>query len=172
VTRALAAGPRILLNELFGRLAAENRALLMTSHDLAGAARTCHRVVLMNRTVVAEGGPELLADPDQVLRAFGLAPAIGTVIAERRYGPPVVTRVMPLADRPVRQFQDRVSGRGHVGARTTQTSARSTVRRPCIPGHGRRPGSADGLPAFHLVEPGPGLGPAAPRPPGRARRPR
>ncbi|MFJ8540214.1 hypothetical protein [Streptomyces sp. NPDC093591] len=46
----------------------------MTNHDLAGAARTCHRVELMN-TVVAEGGPELLADPDQVLQAFGSGPA-------------------------------------------------------------------------------------------------
>ncbi|WP_343243257.1 anchored repeat-type ABC transporter ATP-binding subunit [Streptomyces sp. SID12501] len=93
VARALAAGPRILLldepftgvdvptqellNELFGRLAAEGRALLMTTHDLAAAARTCHRVALINRTVVAEGGPELLADPDQMLRAFGLDHAIG-----------------------------------------------------------------------------------------------
>jgi manganese/iron transport system ATP-binding protein len=94
--RALAAGPRILLldepftgvdvptqellNELFGRLAAEGRALLMTTHDLAAAARTCHRVALINRTVVAEGGPDLLADPDQMLRAFGLDRAIGAVV--------------------------------------------------------------------------------------------
>ncbi|WP_338895158.1 ATP-binding cassette domain-containing protein [Streptomyces sp. TG1A-60] len=97
VARALAAGPSILLldepftgvdvptqellNELFRRLAAEGKALLMTTHDLASAARTCHRVALINRTVVAEGGPELLADPDQMLRAFGLDRAIGTVTA-------------------------------------------------------------------------------------------
>ncbi|MDO0911757.1 anchored repeat-type ABC transporter ATP-binding subunit [Streptomyces sp. DT2A-34] len=97
VARALAAGPRILLldepftgvdvptqellNELFGRLAAEGRALLMTTHDLAAAARTCGRVALINRTVVAEGGPGLLADSDQMLRAFGLDRAIGTVTA-------------------------------------------------------------------------------------------
>jgi manganese/iron transport system ATP-binding protein len=53
----------------------------MTTHDLSAAARTCHRVALINRTVVAEGGPELLADPDQMLRAFGLDRAIGTVTA-------------------------------------------------------------------------------------------
>ncbi|CAL9331526.1 Manganese transport system ATP-binding protein MntB [Streptomyces sp. enrichment culture] len=97
VARALAAGPRVLLldepftgvdvptqellNELFGRLAAEGRGLLMTTHDLAAAARTCGRVALLNRTVVADGGPELLADPDQMLRAFGLDRAIGTVTA-------------------------------------------------------------------------------------------
>ncbi|MGW8765091.1 anchored repeat-type ABC transporter ATP-binding subunit [Streptomyces sp. NPDC055815] len=92
VARALAAEPRLLLldepftgvdvptqellNELFGRLAAEGRGLLMTTHDLAAAARTCTRVVLLNRTVVAEGGPELLSDADQMLRAFGLDRAV------------------------------------------------------------------------------------------------
>ena len=97
LARALAAGPRTLLldepftgvdvptqdllNELFGRLAAEGRALLMTTHDLTAAARTCHRVALINRTVVADGGPELLAHSDQMLRAFGLDHAIGTVTA-------------------------------------------------------------------------------------------
>lgn len=94
VARALAAEPQILLldepftgvdvptqellNQLFRQLTAEGRALLMTTHDLAAAARTCDRVVLINRTVVAEGGPELLAEPDQMLRAFGLDRAMRT----------------------------------------------------------------------------------------------
>lgn len=94
VARALAAEPQILLldepftgvdvptqellNRLFRQLTAEGRALLMTTHDLAAAARTCDRVVLINRTVVAEGGPELLAEPDQMLRAFGLDRAMRT----------------------------------------------------------------------------------------------
>ncbi|KKD05073.1 anchored repeat-type ABC transporter ATP-binding subunit [Streptomyces sp. WM6386] len=94
VARALAAEPRLLLldepftgvdvptqellNQLFRQLAAEGRALLMTTHDLAAAARTCDRVVLINRTVVAEGGPELLAEPDRMLRAFGLDRAMPT----------------------------------------------------------------------------------------------
>ncbi|MFD9328867.1 anchored repeat-type ABC transporter ATP-binding subunit [Streptomyces sp. NPDC060065] len=89
VARALAAEPELLLldepftgvdvptqqllNDLFGQLTREQgKALLMTTHDLAAAARTCDRVVLINGTVVAEGGPELLADPEQMLRAFGL----------------------------------------------------------------------------------------------------
>jgi manganese/iron transport system ATP-binding protein len=93
VARALVSRPRLLLldepftgvdvptqellNDLFGRLAADGRGLLMTTHDLAAAARTCTRVALLNRTVVAEGGPELLSDPEQMLRAFGLDTAIG-----------------------------------------------------------------------------------------------
>ncbi|MFF0427981.1 anchored repeat-type ABC transporter ATP-binding subunit [Streptomyces sp. NPDC004520] len=98
VARALAAEPGLLLldepftgvdvptqellNELFGRLTAEGRGLLMTTHDLAAAARTCTRVILLNRTVVAEGGPELLSDADQMLRAFGLDRAAATSGAE------------------------------------------------------------------------------------------
>lgn len=94
VARALAAEPRLLLldepftgvdvptqellNQLFRQLAADGRALLMTTHDLAAAARTCDRVVLINRTVVAEGGPELLTEPDRMLRAFGLDRAMPT----------------------------------------------------------------------------------------------
>ncbi|MFD5270318.1 anchored repeat-type ABC transporter ATP-binding subunit [Streptomyces sp. NPDC058335] len=93
VARALASKPRLLLldepftgvdvptqellNELFAHLAADGRALLMTTHDLAAAARTCSRVALLNRTIVAQGGPELLTDPEQMLRAFGLDTAIG-----------------------------------------------------------------------------------------------
>ncbi|MFD5255530.1 hypothetical protein ACFWM5_22170 [Streptomyces bobili] len=56
-----------------------SRRVRRATHDLAAAARTCHRVALINRTVVAEGGPELLADPAQMVRAFGLDRAIGAV---------------------------------------------------------------------------------------------
>ncbi|MGW0819904.1 anchored repeat-type ABC transporter ATP-binding subunit [Streptomyces sp. NPDC002845] len=97
VARALAAEPQLLLldepftgvdvptqellNDLFRRLTGEEgKALLMTTHDLAAAARTCDRVVLINRTVVAEGGPELLADPEQMLKAFGLDRAMGVAV--------------------------------------------------------------------------------------------
>lgn len=62
-----------LLTGLLARLAKEGTAVLMTTHDLAQARDTCSRLCLLNRTVVADGPPESLADPDLWLRAFGVA---------------------------------------------------------------------------------------------------
>ncbi|MEU4290812.1 anchored repeat-type ABC transporter ATP-binding subunit [Kribbella sp. NPDC026596] len=89
VARALALRPRLLLldepftgldvptqeilTRLFRDLTAEGTAILMTTHDLPAAAETCHRLCLLNRTVVADGSPEELRDPAVWLRAFGVA---------------------------------------------------------------------------------------------------
>ncbi|SDE16258.1 anchored repeat-type ABC transporter ATP-binding subunit [Glycomyces harbinensis] len=89
VARALARRPRLLLLDepftgvdvptqelltgLLTRLAEEGTAILMTTHDLAQARATCTRICLLNRTVVADGAPEDLTDPDLWLRAFGVA---------------------------------------------------------------------------------------------------
>lgn len=89
VARALARHPRLLLLDepftgvdvptqelltgLLTRLAAEGTAVLMTTHDLAQARATCTRICLLNRTVVADGAPQDLTDPDLWLRAFGVA---------------------------------------------------------------------------------------------------
>ncbi|RRS01384.1 anchored repeat-type ABC transporter ATP-binding subunit [Glycomyces terrestris] len=62
-----------LLTGLLSRLAQEGTAVLMTTHDLAQARATCSRLCLLNRTVVADGPPEALTDPDLWLRAFGVA---------------------------------------------------------------------------------------------------
>ncbi|WP_199040881.1 anchored repeat-type ABC transporter ATP-binding subunit [Glycomyces salinus] len=62
-----------LLTELLTGLAAEGTAILMTTHDLAQARATCTRICLLNKTVVADGPPGELADPDLWLRAFGVA---------------------------------------------------------------------------------------------------
>jgi manganese/iron transport system ATP-binding protein len=62
-----------LLTGLLARLAEEGTAILMTTHDLAQARATCSRICLLNRTVVADGAPEDLTDPDLWLRAFGVA---------------------------------------------------------------------------------------------------
>jgi manganese/iron transport system ATP-binding protein len=89
VARALASEPAILLldepfsgvdvptqellTELFSSLAKSGRALLMTTHDLASAVRSCDRLCLVNRTVIADGRPGDLRDPALLLRAFGVA---------------------------------------------------------------------------------------------------
>ncbi|GAA0621849.1 anchored repeat-type ABC transporter ATP-binding subunit [Kribbella sandramycini] len=89
VARALALRPQLLLldepftgldvptqeilTRLFKDLTAEGTAILMTTHDLPAAADTCHRLCLLNGTVVADGPPEELRDPAVWLRAFGVA---------------------------------------------------------------------------------------------------
>ncbi|MGX6447288.1 anchored repeat-type ABC transporter ATP-binding subunit [Patulibacter sp. S7RM1-6] len=89
VARALALRPRLLLldepftgldvptqellTHLFERLRDEGTTLLMTTHDLAAAADLCGRIVLLNRTVVADGHPGQLRDPHLWLEAFGVA---------------------------------------------------------------------------------------------------
>lgn len=98
VARALALRPRLLLldepftgldvptqellTDLFSDLAQDGRALLMTTHDLAGAVHGCDRLYLVNRTVVASGRPEELRDAKLWVRAFGFrsdSPLLGVL---------------------------------------------------------------------------------------------
>ncbi|TDD66519.1 anchored repeat-type ABC transporter ATP-binding subunit [Jiangella aurantiaca] len=88
VARALALQPRVLLLDepftgldlptqelltgLFQELAGEDKAVLMTTHDLLGALDTCTRIALLNRTIVADAPPSELLDPDPWMRAFGV----------------------------------------------------------------------------------------------------
>ncbi|MDR5700863.1 anchored repeat-type ABC transporter ATP-binding subunit [Agromyces aerolatus] len=90
VARALALEPRLLLLdepftgldmptqelliELFRGLAAEDRAVLMTTHDLIGAMHECSRLCLVNRTVIADGPPSDLKSPEVWIRTFDVAP--------------------------------------------------------------------------------------------------
>ncbi|WP_327371192.1 anchored repeat-type ABC transporter ATP-binding subunit [Streptomyces sp. NBC_01217] len=62
-----------LLTSLFLQLRTEDKALLMTTHDLPAAADMAGRLCLLNRTVIADGPPETLRDPAVWLRAFGVA---------------------------------------------------------------------------------------------------
>ncbi|MDW5598789.1 anchored repeat-type ABC transporter ATP-binding subunit [Conexibacter stalactiti] len=62
-----------LLSELFLALAREDRAVLMTTHDLAAAIYGCDRLALLNQTVVAVGAPRQLAgDAALWQRTFGI----------------------------------------------------------------------------------------------------
>ncbi|MEU1299601.1 anchored repeat-type ABC transporter ATP-binding subunit [Streptomyces shenzhenensis] len=88
VARALALRPRLLLLDepftgldvptqelltaLFRQLRGEDKALLMTTHDLPAAADMAGRLCLLNQTVIADGPPDTLRDPAVWLRAFGV----------------------------------------------------------------------------------------------------
>ncbi|MDO8213122.1 anchored repeat-type ABC transporter ATP-binding subunit [Conexibacter sp. CPCC 206217] len=63
-----------LLSDLFLSLAREDRAVLMTTHDLAAAIYSCDRLALLNQTIVAAGAPRQLAgDASLWTRTFGIS---------------------------------------------------------------------------------------------------
>ncbi|WP_433532849.1 anchored repeat-type ABC transporter ATP-binding subunit [Micromonospora sp. CA-263727] len=62
-----------LLGDLFTGLAAEGKALLMTTHDLIGAMSSCTRLILLNQRVIAQGAPADLRDPQVWMRTFGVS---------------------------------------------------------------------------------------------------
>jgi manganese/iron transport system ATP-binding protein len=110
VARALALNPRILLldepftgldvptqehlTELFRELADEERAVIMTNHDLVGAVHACDRLCLLNRTVVASGTPAELAGPEPWMTAFGVSAGspLLTAISQVAQGRPAEAR--------------------------------------------------------------------------------
>ncbi|GAA0463077.1 anchored repeat-type ABC transporter ATP-binding subunit [Paractinoplanes deccanensis] len=89
VARALVlAPPVLLLDEPFTGLdlpaqetltglfttIARDRAVVMATHDLAAAAYTCDRLILLNRTVVASAPAAELNDPEVWMRTFDVGP--------------------------------------------------------------------------------------------------
>lgn len=72
-----------LLTGLFGELTAEGTAIVMATHDLAGAVADCTRLCLVNRTVVADGTPAEVVATDGWMRAFGAQPLPGTASRPR-----------------------------------------------------------------------------------------
>ncbi|MDG4811040.1 anchored repeat-type ABC transporter ATP-binding subunit [Micromonospora sp. WMMD1120] len=89
VARALALAPRILLldepftgldmptqellGDLFTSLAREDRAVLMTTHDLVAAVDSCTRLVLLNGRIIADGQPADLQDAELWTKTFGVS---------------------------------------------------------------------------------------------------
>ena len=61
------------LTDLFTTLA-KDRAVVMATHDLAAAAYTCDRLILLNRTVIASGPAADLTDPEIWMRTFDVGP--------------------------------------------------------------------------------------------------
>jgi manganese/iron transport system ATP-binding protein len=61
------------LTELFATIA-RDRAVVMATHDLAAAAYTCDRLILLNRTVIATGTTAQLRDPAIWMETFAVGP--------------------------------------------------------------------------------------------------
>lgn len=89
MARALATEPAVLLLdepftgldlpsseqllELFTQLAAQGVAIVMSTHNLAEAMHSCHRLLLFNSQIVADGPPDSLRDPDVWMQTFGVS---------------------------------------------------------------------------------------------------
>ncbi len=89
IARALAGNPQVLLldepftgldlptqellTHLYLTLVADGVTILMTTHDLAQAMMHSHRIVLVNRTIIADGPPGELRDRGLWERVFGIA---------------------------------------------------------------------------------------------------
>jgi len=60
-----------LLLEVFEAQRAAGRTVVMTTHDLAQAARVCSRLLLLNRSLVADGSADDVLRPQVLQRAYG-----------------------------------------------------------------------------------------------------
>lgn len=90
IARALAVSPGVLLldepftgldhpnqdlvSELCVTLAGSGVSILMSTHDLPHALATCHRLVMLNRTVRAEGSASELRTAEPWIDTFGVQP--------------------------------------------------------------------------------------------------
>ncbi|SDS15532.1 anchored repeat-type ABC transporter ATP-binding subunit [Corynebacterium timonense] len=62
------------LLDLFDELAGQGTAIVMSTHNLAEAVHACHRLVLFNRTVIAEGPRARLTVAQPWIDTFGVRP--------------------------------------------------------------------------------------------------
>lgn len=60
-----------LLIELFGSLREEGKTIVYATHDLAQAARSSDRIVLIRRTVIAAGPPKTVMTAENLVACFG-----------------------------------------------------------------------------------------------------
>ncbi len=60
-----------VIEEAVTALAAEGRCVVISTHDIPGAARLCDRVVLLNETIRADGPPDAVITPDALRHTYG-----------------------------------------------------------------------------------------------------
>lgn len=60
-----------VLLDVFEAERRSGRTVLMTTHDLSQAARVCDRLLLLNRSLVADGRADQVVRPEVLGRAYG-----------------------------------------------------------------------------------------------------
>ena len=60
-----------VLLDVFEAEGRSGRTVLMTTHDLSQAARVCDRLLLLNRSLVADGRADRVVRPEVLKRAYG-----------------------------------------------------------------------------------------------------
>lgn len=62
-----------LLTALFGRLAADGRTVIMSTHDLPAAMATCTQIALLRGTILCHGTPDGIRDPQAWMDTFSVS---------------------------------------------------------------------------------------------------
>jgi ABC-type Mn2+/Zn2+ transport system ATPase subunit len=60
-----------VLLDVFEAERRSGRTVLMTTHDLSQAARVCDRLLLLNRSLIGDGGADEVFRPEVLRRAYG-----------------------------------------------------------------------------------------------------
>ncbi len=70
---------QINLMKTFRALAGDGRSVIVSMHDLGLAARWCTRLILLDKQgVVADGLPEMVLQPDNIARVYGVSAYLKT----------------------------------------------------------------------------------------------
>lgn len=64
------------ITTLLRELAAEGRTVLVSTHDLAALPSLCDEAILLMRRVLMHDRPEVVLRPENLVRAFGIAPDV------------------------------------------------------------------------------------------------
>jgi iron complex transport system ATP-binding protein len=71
---------QINLMKTFRMLASDGRAVMLSMHDLGLAARWCTRLILLDGgTIVADGTPETVLQPDNIAKVYGVSAHVAIV---------------------------------------------------------------------------------------------